>query len=147
MISEKPSTGVEMSNAAYAQELVFRLAAPPELGDSQKGQIDRAYRRLMKALKENGRDETKARWTWRRVKAFWYGEAPDHTVRTWQTQDLELAVVLHEARKAHAEFRAETERLAAYFSHADEDFGRAEIEGRRSWLGGVHRARADGGDE
>lgn len=54
---------------------------------------------------------------------------------------------LRDARRAHAEFNEETERLAEMFAYGDEDFARPEIEARRSVAGRVDLPRVDGGDQ
>lgn len=52
---------------------------------------------------------------------------------------------LKAARELHNAFKAETERLAAFFAAQDEDFHRPEIEARRSVMGRVDRSRIGGG--
>lgn len=147
MILEKPSEGTEMSDAAYAQGLVYKLAEPVLIGDNVKGQIDRAYKRLVKALERAGKQEERKRWKWRRVKAFWYMEVPDHAIRTHETRELELAAALHDARKAHAEYLAENARLATMLAVTDPAFHGPEIERLGGFAGGMDRPGVGGGDE
>lgn len=57
------------------------------------------------------------------------------------------AAALAEARKAHAEFAAETERLAALCFHTDENFYRDQIEARRFIARGMGVPGTDGAGE
>lgn len=141
MNSEKASKGSEMSEAAYAQELCFQIALPARLrGESRKGQISYVHREVNRHSRDG--------WTWRRVKAFIYGEVSDGAVRARELRELEdTAELIRKAREQHAEFIAETERLAAFYLRQDADFIRPEIEARRSVVGRVGRAGTGGAAE
>lgn len=56
------------------------------------------------------------------------------------------AAIIREARKAHAEFDAETDRLEAFYFGPDADFYRDQIEARRIASGAVGSPRNAGGD-
>jgi hypothetical protein len=135
---EKPSKVSEMSEAAQAHNLVLFLALPARMqGANKKGEISHVYGLLRKHRK----------WTWRRVKSFYYGEVSDDAVRARELRELKEAAYLAQARKEHARFTAETERLAAIHFPQDEDFYGAEIEARRGFMGRVDGTRAGGGAE
>lgn len=127
-----------MGDAAFAHDLVIKLTLPARMrGDSKKGQITFAHRELSKVNKK---------WTWRRVKSFFYDELPDDVVRARELRELKLAVALREARKLHAEFNAETDRLEAAHSRQDADFYSDQIEARRVISRGMGRSRIEGGE-
>lgn len=142
MKSEKRSKGAEMSEAMRATACFDDIAFPARLnGVSRKGQVTFVHRKLDRQHPQSG-------WTWRRVKAFAYGEVENRNVRARELRELEeTAALLREARKAHAEFIAETERLAAAFAHQDEDFAGPEIEARRSLACGMDRSGTEGDDQ
>lgn len=130
-----------MREAAQAQSLCFDIALPARLeGRKIKGQITYVFDRMVRRYPADG-------WKWRRVKSLWNEEVLDRNIGARELRQLEeTAALLDAARKAHADFIAETERMAAVFAAQDEDFYRPEIEARRSVLGGVDRSRAGGGE-
>lgn len=135
MKQDFPSKDVEtMSDAALAAFLIREVAGPRGHDDSIKELLNRAYRALQKQNEA---------WKHRRVRAIWNREAA--RIEHREIAEMKAAIALREARKEHAEYIAETERLAALGFAIDPDFYRDQIEARRSILGGVGRSGADGG--
>jgi hypothetical protein len=130
---EKASKGAEVSEALVAQDFCRRIALPAQSrGADDKGQISYVFGVLSK------RNRPEKQWTWRRVKTLWYGDLPDRAVRAWELRQLEeTAALLATARKAHADYIAETERLAAMLLHQDEDFHGPQVAALRNVARGV----------
>ena len=128
-----------MAEAAYMQSLCHDIAFPARLrGEGRKGQINHVHHEVSK----------RGAVSWRRVKAFFYGEVPDGAVRLREVRQFEdTAAELEAARKAHADFIAETQRMAAFRFAPDADFYSDQIEARGRVAFGMDRPRIAGGDE
>lgn len=145
---EKSSRGVEMSEAAVAQSLLFDIAvsAKPR-GENGKSSIGLIFSMLLKRYPTS-------KWTHRRVRGLWNDEVPDWRIRARELRELsETLHALEEARKQHADFKAETDKIRAQFlglattlAHGDEDFHRPSIEGLRDVVLGVAGPGTEGGE-
>lgn len=133
---EKQSGDTEMSDIALAQQRIRQVAAPAEIGEGIKAQINRAHRLLTKQRQT---------WTYRRVRAFWYGEAA--RVDYQEIRDMEAVIALREARRDHARYIAQTERLAAQLAATDPAFHSQEIERLRGLARGVDCAGNKGDNQ
>ena len=131
---EKPAKSVAMSDVAIAADRIRRVAGARGYDEPVKVLLDRAYDVL-------SRHYPHSRWTRRRVRALWRKEA----ARVDYHEIAEMEMILA-ARKEHAEFVAETERMAAAYLRPDPDFYSPEIEARRSVARGVDRPGAAGGE-
>jgi methionine synthase II (cobalamin-independent) len=144
---EKRAKDLEMREAVIAQGLMFRLAAA-QPGERNKAVIGRAY----DALKRHFPDE--ARWTWRRVRSLVEQDVSDDAVRLREVRQILEAIerekadraALEAARREHAEYVAETLRMATALAVADEAFHRPEIERLRSFAGRMDSAGVENKD-
>ncbi len=122
----KSATGLAMTDAAIGADLIRQVAGPRGSDERVKNLLDRAYRALARA---------NPKWTRRRVRALWNREVA--RVEHQEIAEMQAILALRRARKDHAEFKAETDRLAAAFAVQDEDFYRDQIEALRGILGGM----------
>jgi hypothetical protein len=126
-----------MSDAAIAHGLI--RAAASHSWDGKADMIDRLHTRLARRFPAS-------HWTRRRVRSLWHKEAARIEFR----EVAELATIAAEAetiktaRSAHADYVAETMRLAARFAAVDPDFHGPEIERLGRALGGMDRAGTQG---
>jgi len=129
---EKRAKRVEsMSDTALGAMRIREVAGPRDIDDPVKVLWDRAYRLLA--------SQNEA-WTRRRVRAIWNKEA----ARIEHREIAEMEAILA-ARIAHAEFNAETERMAAAYLRQDADFYSDQVQARRIAAGGMDRSRIAGG--
>lgn len=133
---EGSSRSLAVSDVALAADRIRLVAGNRGVDDPVKVLWERAFAELVKR---------NPKWTRRRVRALWNKEAAriDHR----EMAEMDAVLALREARKGHAEFIAETERLATMFAHADEDFHSHQIEARRLIAGGVGLSRTAGDDQ
>lgn len=116
---EKSSRSLAVSDVALAADRIRLVAGKRGVDDPVKVLWERAYRAL---AKQNDK------WTRRRVRALWNREAARIEHREMVEMD---AVLLCRTRRAHAEFKAETERLAAVYliQEADRDDDKTKARG------------------
>lgn len=94
----------EMSDVATANFLVEEIGARRHIGDM--------FRTACRELRARfpHRDDPENQWTERRLRGWWNNES--RVVKHFQMVELfETAEALREARDAHAEYKAKTERL------------------------------------
>lgn len=135
---DKSPTGVDMTDGAVASELI-RQVAGPSWGDSKKVLLERAYAALSRI---------NDRWTRRRVRALWDGEAARVELREVRemiraARDRER---LEEARREHKRYIEETARLATLLERQDADFHGPSIAALRRVPGGVDSSGTEGGE-
>lgn len=130
---EKSSRSVAVSDVALAADRIRLVAGPRGMEDSIKVLWERAFRLLA---------SRNPKWTRRRVRAIWNGEAAriDHR----EIAEMEAVIALKDARRQHAAFVAETARMATFLATQDEAFHSPEIERLRSLASSVDRAGAGG---
>lgn len=126
-----------MSDVALAHDLVAEIAGHCWRGKGDM--IDRVYDAIVTHLPKDQCQH----WTRRRVRAFWHKEAA--SVRYHEM--IELAQVakterehrqeLEEARRSHAEYVAETARLASMLERQDADFHCNQIEAMGGFCSGM----------
>ncbi|KQT52253.1 MULTISPECIES: hypothetical protein [unclassified Aureimonas] len=94
--------GEAMQAGALASSLIRRAAGPRGHDEPLKA----LWHRLYEALRRRN-----DQWTERRVRALWAGEA--RRIEWDEIMDLVAVAELQEARRSHAEYVAETARVAA----------------------------------
>lgn len=100
----KQGTRKKMSDVATANFLVEEIGARRHIGDM----LRTACRELRKRFPHD--DDPENQWTERRLRGWWNKES--RIVQHFQMVELfETAEALREARDAHAEYKAKTERL------------------------------------
>ncbi len=118
-MSEKYTEGVKFMNAlAEASFLVRKIAEPAPAGDSVKGAILRAYRRL-------------GTWTHNRVRDVWYG---DHRISVSGDELNQLRALARQQTESARdteleEMRAWMATLQSRLERLDSEFFVREIEG------------------
>lgn len=116
----------EMSDSLAASNLLDDVIGRRGIREPVKSMLERAYRDLSKL---------NPKWTRRRVRAIWDKEASRIEYREMAEMQALIA-----ARKQHAEFRAETARLAAMHLHTSADRLGSLAQGKGRGLCGMDRA-------
>lgn len=107
MVLEIRPKETDMSDTQYAADLMDDVIGQRGIREPIKSMLERAYRELSR---QNDR------WTRRRVRAVWNLEAQ----RIDHREVLEMQAVIA-ARNAHAEYKAETARLASVHLSGSQD--------------------------
>lgn len=139
-ISPKNTEGQQVSDVAMAQRYVAVIGGSSKV----KVMLAKAYKALVDMFPHE--NEPKDRWTERRVRALWNGEAA--VVQFREMVELHKAAeqikaerkLFEMARKEHADFIKKTASLRALLERQDEDFHRPQIEGLSGVTGGVDRS-------
>jgi hypothetical protein len=129
------NTGAKMSDVSLARDLIVEIAGHCWRGRGDM--LDRVHVSLASHYPQ---------WTRRRVRSLWHREAAGvryhEMIELAETaqREKERHAELEGARKSHAEYIAETARLAALLERTDSDFHRDSIEAVRSFAGGMASA-------
>lgn len=130
-MSENSSEKYEMSETAFAQEMLHTRIAPPSSGQSVKGRINAASRRL--------------RWSFNRTRTIWYADER----ASLKPRELRTIEAISGVQYARQELRTNAELLAradALLMGNNADFYRAFVTALHEVLSPQNRPGTKDGD-